>query len=278
MGAASDDGETRGRARAALAGQVALVTGAARGIGRGIALALAEAGADVAIADLLDDPALLKEAEETAAGVRALGRRALLLACDVTRYADCEAAVAEARARLGGLDVVVANAGVLAKGPVLELDPALWARVLAVNATGTFHICRAALPHLVAQRRGSIVNVASTTGLRASRNRAAYSASKFAVVGFSQALAAEVAELGVRVNVVCPAAVRSGMTLGELMEATGERDPAAADALWTKVSQKRLPLGRSVEPADIGAAVVYLCTAGAVTAAVLSVTGGEGLP
>ena len=253
------------------------MTGAARGIGRGIAEALAEAGADVAIGDLLDDPALAREAEQTAAAVRERGRRALLRACDVARYSDCEALVAAALAELGGLEILVCNAGVIGKGPVLEMKPEEWARVLGINATGTFHTCRAALPHLVAQRRGSIVNIASTAGLRGGRERAHYSASKFAVIGFTQALAAEVAEHGVRVNAVCPAAVRSGMTLSELMEVTGVADPSAADALWTKVAAKRLPLGRSVEPGDIGAAVVYLCTAGAVTGAALPVTGGEGL-
>ncbi len=253
------------------------MTGGARGIGRGIAVALAAAGADVALADLLADPALAAEAEQTAAAVRAHGRRALLVACDVSRYADCEALVAAALAQLGGLHIVVCNAGVIGKQPVLEMAPEEWARVLGVNATGTFHTCRAALPHLVAQRRGSIVNIASTAGLRGGRERAHYSASKFAVIGFTQSLAAEVAEHGVRVNAVCPASVRSGMTLAELMQATGVADPAAADALWTKVAAKRLPLGRSVEPGDIGAAVVYLCTAGAVTGVALPVTGGEGM-
>jgi len=209
--------------------------------------------------------------------IRALGRRAEGFACDVTRYADCEALVASTLRAFGRLDIVVCNAGVLGKGPVLEMAPEEWARVLAVNATGTFHTCRAALPHLVAQGRGSIVNVASTTGLRASGGRAHYSASKFAVVGLTQALAAEVAEQGVRVNAVCPAGVRSGMTLGELGEVMGIEDPSKADALWTKVAAKRLPLGRSVEPEDIGRAVVYLCTATAVTGIALPVSGGEGI-
>ena len=252
------------------------MTGAARGIGRGIALSLAEAGADVAIADL-GIPEVAAEAAQTAEAVRALGRRALTLACDVSRYADCEALVARVLGALGGLDIVVCNAGVIGKQPVLEMPPEEWARVLGVNATGTFHTCRAALPHLVAQHRGSIVNIASTAGLRGGRERAHYSASKFAVIGFTQSLAAEVAEHGVRVNAVCPASVRSGMTLSELMQVTGVSDPTEADRLWTKVAAKRLPLGRSVEPSDIGAAVVYLCTATAVTGVALPVTGGEGM-
>ncbi len=231
----------------------------------------------MAIGDLLERPEVAADAASSVEAVRALGRRAAAFPCDVARFVDCEALVAATLRELGGLHVVVCNAGVLGKGPVLEMSPEEWARVLGVNATGTFHTCRAALPHLVAQGEGSIVNVASTTGLRASGGRAHYSASKFAVVGFTQALAAEVADQGVRVNAVCPAGVRSEMTLGELREVTGVEDREKADALWSKVAAKRLPLGRSVEPEDVGRAVVYLCGAGAVTGVALPVTGGEGI-
>lgn len=260
-----------------LEGKIAIVTGGARGIGRGIALELARAGADVAIGDLLERPEIAGEAKASVDAVRVLGRRAEAFACDVSRFTDCEALVAATLRELGGLHIVVCNAGVLGKGPVLEMAPEEWARVLTVNATGTFHTCRAALPHLVAQGEGSIVNVASTTGLRGVAGRAHYSASKFAVVGLTQALAAEVTEQGVRVNAVCPAGVRSGMTLGELSEVTGVEDAEKADALWTKVAAKRLPVGRSVEPEDIGRAVAYLCGATAVTGVALPVSGGEGI-
>jgi NAD(P)-dependent dehydrogenase (short-subunit alcohol dehydrogenase family) len=121
-----------------LPGTVAIVTGAARGIGSGIALALARAGSDVAIADRLADPQVAKEADETAAAVRAQGRRALLVDCDVSREVACEAMVAETLAELGGLDVVVCNAGIAGIGKVEDTSTELWERVLAVNTTGTF--------------------------------------------------------------------------------------------------------------------------------------------
>ncbi len=260
-----------------LQGRVAVVTGGARGIGRGIAGELARAGADVAIGDLLGDPAVAADAEETLAAVRAAGRRALAVACDVTDPGGPERLMKEALAELGGLDIVVCNAGVLGEGAVLDMEPEEWRRVLEVNATGTFLTCRAALPHLIERGGGAIVNIASIVGLRGVANRAHYSASKFAVVGLTQALAAEVADAGVRVNAVCPAGVRSHMTLSEVGRATGIDDPAQLDAIWTNVAAQRLPFGRSVEPEDIGRAVAYLAGAEMVSGAILPVAGGEDL-
>ncbi|MEZ4217323.1 MAG: SDR family NAD(P)-dependent oxidoreductase [Myxococcota bacterium] len=261
-----------------LRGKIAVVTGAARGIGRGIAVAIARAGCDVAVADLLSaDAALAAGAEETARDVAEHGRRALLVDCDVASEAACDALVARALDELGGLHVVVANAGIAGVGDVASTPLAQWERVLRVNATGVFLTCRAALPHLAAQGEGAIVNVASVLGLRASADRVAYSASKFAVVGLTQALAAELAPRGVRVNCICPSSVRSGMTIDELKAHTGVEDDAHADALWTKVAAKRLPFGRSVEPDDIGRAAVWLCESDMVSGVALPVTGGDGL-
>jgi meso-butanediol dehydrogenase/(S,S)-butanediol dehydrogenase/diacetyl reductase len=261
-----------------LEGRVAIVTGGARGIGRGIAIELARAGCDVTIGDLLDRDEVAAAAEDTLAQIEATGREGRAVRCDVTQEADCDALVAQAIFDWGGLDIVVCNAGVLAKSPVVETSTEDWERVMQVNATGTFQTCRAALPHLKARGSGSIVNIASVAGLHAHGGRAQYTSSKFAVVGFTQSLAAEVAKDGVRVNCVCPSSVRSQMTLGELSEYTGIDDPAKADALWSKVASKRLPLGRSVEPADIGQAVVYLCQADMVVGVALPVTGGDGMP
>lgn len=255
-------------------GKIAVVTGGARGIGRGIATALARAGADVVIGDRLDDPAIAEEAKRSVEAVEAAGRRALSLRCDVTRPEDCEALMETAVRDLGGLHIVCANAGVQSTVPVMDLELAEWERVLRVNATGTFLTCKAALPHLTAQKLGSIVNTASITGLRGAAGMAHYSASKFAVVGFSEALAAEVAKHGVRVNCICPDGVRSQMTLALLKHHTGIEDDEQADALWTKVSSERAPLGLAVEPLHIGEAVVYLCQADTLTGVALPVTAG----
>ena len=255
-------------------GKVAVVTGGARGIGRGIAAALARAGVDVVIGDRLDDAGVAAEAKLTVELVEGAGRRAVALRCDVTSPADCQTLMESAVAELGGLHIVCANAGVQSSVPVIDLTLEEWERVLRVNATGTFLTCQAALPHLISQAEGAIVNMASITGLRGAGNMAHYSASKFAVVGFTESLAAEVAEHGVRVNCICPDGVRSQMTLALLKQHTGIEDDAKADALWTRVSSQRSPLGLSVEPDHIGEAVVYLCRAETVTGVALPVTAG----
>ena len=261
-----------------LEGCRAIVTGAAQGIGRGIAWELARAGCDVAVADLLDRPETKQAASETVAGVEAEGRRAVALRCDVSVESDCEALVRDTIDALGGLDILVCNAGIMQIGGVRDITSEQWRRVLDVNLTGAFQTCRAALPHLVEQGRGAIVNIASTTGLRTGGERVAYSSSKFGVVGLTQALASEVAPHGIRVNCVCPSFVRSAMSVGEFMQNVGIDDAQAADAAWTKFGEKRLPLGRSVEPADIGRAVVWLCESDMVVGIALPVTGGDGLP
>jgi meso-butanediol dehydrogenase/(S,S)-butanediol dehydrogenase/diacetyl reductase len=261
-----------------LKGKIALVTGAARGIGRGIATELARAGCDVVIGDLLHISEIAAAAKQTLSEIEKFGRRALAVQCDVSQQADCERLVESAVEQLGGLHVVVSNAGVMNIAPVMETQPEDWERVLRINATGTFLICRAALPHLTSQGQGSIVNIASITGLHGSGGRASYSSSKFAIVGFTESLAAEVAKDGVRVNCICPSSVRSQMTVGELADVVGLDDISEADRMWTKVAEKRLPLGRSVEPEDIGQAVVFLSRADMITAVSLPVTGGEGLP
>jgi meso-butanediol dehydrogenase/(S,S)-butanediol dehydrogenase/diacetyl reductase len=261
-----------------LEGRIALVTGAAQGIGRGIALELARAGCDVVVGDLLDRPETAEAASETLSGIEALGRRALALRCDVSMAEDCEQIVRTTLDQLSGLDILVCNAGIMQVGGMSEITIEQWKRVLDVNLTGTFQSCHAALPHMLEQGSGVIVNVASTTGLRTSGERVAYSSSKFGVVGLTQAMASELAPKGIRVNCVCPAFVRSGMSIGELMQQTGIEDVAKADAVWTKVGERRGVLGRSVEPADIGRAVVWLCESDMVVGIALPVTGGDGLP
>jgi meso-butanediol dehydrogenase / (S,S)-butanediol dehydrogenase / diacetyl reductase len=259
-----------------LSGKAAIVTGGARGIGRGIAVSLARAGVDVVIGDLTDISDLGRDARETAAAIEALGRRARIMRCDVTRSADCEALAAAALREFGRLDIVCPNAGVLSGFTVLELTLEEWERILRVNLTGTFLTCKAALPHLIARGGGAIVNTASSMGLKGAAQLAHYSASKFGVVGFTQALAAEVAAQGIRVNCVCPSSVRTQLSLDEMRRRTGVPSEKA-DRHWTKATAERLPLKKSVEPEDIGEAVVYLCRADQVTGIALEVTGGEQL-
>ena len=202
-----------------LAGKVALVTGAARGIGRGIALALAGEGVHVAAADLAaaHDPAVgyrlarPADLEETVRALEGRGIRALGVVGDVTRAADAGRLVRETVARLGGLDIVVNNAGVLVGGPFDQLTEAQFDRMMSVNVKGVVLVTQAALPELRARGGGAIVNIASISGKTGRAFTAGYAASKFAVVGLTQGLAQELGPANIRVNAVCPGFLRTTM-------------------------------------------------------------------
>ena len=202
-----------------LAGQAALVTGAGRGIGRAAALALAAAGADVAVCARTGS-----ELSAVAAEIERLGRRALAIPCDV---AD-EAAVKDMMARIGKhferLDILVNNAGISGgSAPLVDTDMAVFDRVIAVNLRGTALCSKYALPAMQARKRGAIINISSTWGRTAGRGKPAYVASKWAIIGLTQALALEVASDGVRVNCVVP-----GYTLTDMLHKS--RAAAAASA------------------------------------------------
>jgi len=265
-----------------LAGKVALVTGGARGIGRGIALALADAGADVAIADV-DTLAAgaqqygagqisgVAQARETAAEVTARGRRAVAIAADVTSKEACVAMVAETVRALGRLDVLVCNAGVVSLAPVVAMDEATWDLTFAVNVKGVFLSCQAAIPQLT-ERGGCIINIASVAGKNGAPGLAHYCASKFAVVGFTNSLAKELAPTNVRVNAICPGILRTQMWeyLAETLRAPDE----TREQSWERYVRQLIPLGRPQVPEDIGRAAVYLATAPNVTGQALNVDGG----
>jgi meso-butanediol dehydrogenase/(S,S)-butanediol dehydrogenase/diacetyl reductase len=265
-----------------LDGKVALVTGAARGIGRGIALALAAEGVHLALADLgaLEDPALPyrlsrpADLEETGRLAAARGVRTLPLAADVTRAADVDAMVGDTVRELGALDILVNNAGVIVAGPFEALTEAQWDRLMAVNVKGLFLCTRAALPHLRVRGEGAVVNVSSISGKTGRAFTAAYAASKFAVVGLTQALAQELGPANIRVNAVCPGVLRTSMWLdvvGPARAASLGVPPAEA---FDEFVRRNTPLGRAQTPADIGEAVVYLCKADNVTGVALNVAGG----
>src|SRR5579883_1970954 len=261
-----------------LDGRVALVTGAARGIGRGIALALAQAGCDVAVSDLarpadgvtpyaLGTP---DDLEATRRAVAACGRRSLAVAADVTVKAEVEAV----EAGLGGVDVLVANAGIIGAGALAGMPEALWDRIFAVNVKGVFLCAQAAIPRLVRRGAGRIVTVASIAGKTGRAGLAAYCASKAAVIALTQALAEELGPLGVTVNAVCPGFVDTAMFTAVL-------DPLLAPILGVPEAEafahfvgRATHLRRPQTPADIGEAVVYLCRADNVTGVALNVAGG----
>ncbi len=250
-----------------LKGQVAVVTGGARGIGRGIVLTLAQAGADILIADLLEEAM-----RETAEEVRALGRRVSTLKVDVTRAEMHRAMVKQALDQLGGLDVLVNCAGVISVHPVDQLSERDWDFVMDVNAKGTFLGCQAVLEHMKAQHRGRIINVASIAGKEGFPNLAHYSASKFAVVGFTNALAKEVAREGITVNAICPGIVRTYMwdRLSDEWKSDGE----SVEDSWARHQLTLIPQGRAQTPEDMGRMALFFATMDNVTGQSVNVDGG----
>lgn len=243
---------------AAFAGRRMLVTGGAKGIGKATALRFLGGGAQVACLDM-DEAALA-----------ALGGGFVALKADVTDTDSVGTAVAEAAARMGGLDGVVNSAGVDLISGIEAMTDAAWERLMAVNLTGPMKVCRAAVPFLKAAGGGTIVNVSSGAGLQPLKFRTAYSASKAGVQMFSKSLAMELAEAGIRVNVVCPGAVETPLFRSSIAEgAAGEAQLEAVRA--------RYALARIADPDEIAAGIAFLSSADAsyVTGVALAVDGGR---
>ena len=258
--------------------KVALITGGARGIGRGIAAAFQEAGALVMIADLGDSgdwSYALSSAEELAhskASGKGLGKLDTTTV-DVTDAESCEAAVAATIARFGRLDILVNNAGVVQSGPIHEFSEQDWDRIFAVNTKGIFLMTRAAHQALCRSDSGVILNTASIAGKKGHPNMAAYCGSKFAAIGITQSLAQELAPKGIRVNAICPGVVGTAMWLEHLMPAN-TADQREKNAAFEQAMANTVPLGRPQTSEDMAAAALYLATAPNVTGIALTVAGG----
>jgi 2-deoxy-D-gluconate 3-dehydrogenase len=229
----------------ALAGTVAVVTGASRGIGRAIALAYAEAGADLALA-ARSKPDL----EETARLAQQRGRRAIVVPTDVTVYAEVEALVERAVSELGRLDVVVNNSGVAKVAPLAETSVEDWRWMLDTNLTGVFNGCRAAAPHLIRQKRGKVVNVASVLGAVGLPGYAIYSATKGGVIALTRTLGVEWARHNIQVNAIAPGWFATDMT-----------HLAFADSRTSERLTRDIPMRRIGRPEEIGPLAVYLASA-----------------
>jgi 3-oxoacyl-[acyl-carrier protein] reductase len=241
-----------------LAGQVALVTGAGRGIGRAIALKFAAAGADVVCVSRTQE-----NSEKVAAEARALGRRAWALAVDVADAAAVAAAAETALKEAGKVDILVNNAGVTRDGLLMRMSEADWDTVLNTNLKGAFNFTKALTRAFLKQRSGRIINVASVIGLVGNAGQANYAASKAGLIGFTKSVAKELASRGITANVLAPGFIATDMT-------AVLKDDMKAEIL------KQIPLGSLGEPEDIANAALFLASAEAryITGQVLAVDGG----
>jgi 3-oxoacyl-[acyl-carrier protein] reductase len=241
-----------------LKGKVALVTGAAQGIGKAVTLMLARHGADVIVADVN-----MEKAEETAREVQTLGHQAMAVKLDVTRLQDVEATVATALQRFGKIDILINNAGIARDKLILRMTEEDWDAVLSVNLKGTFNCTKAVIKHMSKQRSGKIINIASVVGEMGNPGQANYAASKAGVIGFTKTIAREFAQRGINVNAIAPGYIQTPMT----------------DALPEKAKEelkRMIPMERLGQPEDVAQAVLFLVSeaSGYITGNVLKVNGG----
>jgi len=243
-----------------LKGRVAVVTGAARGIGRATALTLAEAGADCALLDVTEE---VKEAAREVAG---RGVRAEGYVVDVTHGGQVTAVMKQIHSAFGALDILVNNAGITRDNLLLRMSEEEWDAVLAVNLRGAFLCTRAAARYLLKRPAGRIINIASVVGVIGNAGQCNYSASKAGLIGFTKSVARELASRNITVNAIAPGYVRTAMT-----EKLSQQAREAA--------LSRIPLGRLSEPQDIANAVLFLASddAAYITGHVLHVDGGMGM-
>jgi len=259
-----------------LAGKVAIVTGGAQGIGRGIVLCLAQEGADLAIADLK-----VEKAEAVAAEVRALGRKALAVKTDATKPADFEACYARVSQELGQIDILVNNAGAACPPgtPFTRNVEADWDLVWAVNVKSIFFACKAIAPYFIARKAGKIINIASIAGPLNTVTMPPYSVSKMGAITLTKVIARDLAPHGINVNAVCPGVVYTAFweTSGERLARTlPEYAGMTPREVFDHRAVARVPLGREQTPEDIGWAVAFLASDHArnITGQALPVDGG----
>ena len=240
-------------------GKIALVTGGSRGIGRAIAVKMAQEGCDVAILY-----AGRKEAaDETVSLLTAAGARALAVQCNVADEKAAEAAVKEVAQTLGSIDILVNNAGIVRDGLAMRMSSEDFRAVLDVNLTGAFHMIRACLPQFVRRRSGRIINITSVSGMMGNPGQANYASSKAGLIGLTKTIAREVASRGVTVNAVAPGFIETDMT-ASMNESALQKGLSA------------VPMGRIGKPEDVANAVCFFAGDGAgyITGCVLKVDGG----
>lgn len=253
--------------------RIALVTGAAQGLGAALALRLAREGCHVVLADLK-----IEAAQETAAAIAAeTGRRTLAVACDVTKEDQVEAMVRAVVDSFGRLDVLVANAGIVISGPLDSFELAKWRLVIEVNLIGYFLCAKHAAAQMKQQGSGSIIQINSKSGKKGGFKNSAYAASKFAGIGLTQSLALELAEHGVRANAVCPGNLLDSPLWKESLFKQYAANRGISEEEVYKLYVDQVPLKRPCTYEDVGNAVVFLASdqSAYMTGQAINVTGGQ---
>ncbi len=247
-----------------LTGKTAIVTGGASGIGLATAQLLAEEGAAVVIADINQE-----QGEQAQQNINAARGRSVFVPCNVARAEDCQRAVQAALEKFGRLDIVFNNAGIIRRADVTGTTEDEWDRVMAVNVKSIFLMSKYAVPEIVKQGGGAIVNTSSGWGIKGGRNAVSYCASKGAVVNMTRAMAIDHGPQNIRVNCICPGDTDTPMLRNEAQQLGQAEDQFLAEA-------KERPLNRYAQPMEIAQAVLYLVSDAAsyVTGAVLAVDGG----
>jgi 3-oxoacyl-[acyl-carrier protein] reductase len=241
-----------------LNGKIALVTGAAQGIGRDIALGLAKDGADVAICDVN-----LEAAQKTAGDIEAMGRKSLALKANVAASAEVTAMIDQVLEKFGRIDILVNNAGITRDGLIVRMKDEDWDLVLSINLKGAFLCTKSALKHMTKQRSGTIINIASIVGAMGNAGQANYVASKAGLIGLTKTIAREYANRNVTANAVAPGFIDTAMT------------QALTEQVRTDLA-KQIPLGRLGSSEDVASAVRFLASPAAayITGQVIHVNGG----
>jgi len=260
-----------------LKNKISIITGAARGIGKTTALALAREGADVIIADVVSDT------YNVAKEIESLGRRSAAIECDVTKWKDVQNVVDKTIEMFGRIDILVNNAGISHVALIEEVSPEDFDRLMNVNAKGAFLFCKAVVPHMKKQKYGRIVNIASAAGLVGIGALTSYSMSKFAVVGLMQALARELGEYNINVNAVCPGIVFTDMWVYTAQQPgvkyffpDKKRPALSPEKIVEEIARQTMALGRPQTVEDIANTVVFLCSEESknITGQSISVDGG----
>jgi len=241
-----------------LTGKVAVVTGAGQGIGRAIALKLAENGADIVVSDIVEETAN-RVAEE----VRALGRNAIAALCNVSRLEECEALIGKALETFRAIDILVNNAGITRDNLLMRMKEEEWDAVIAINLTGVFNCCKAVSRVMLKQRSGRIINISSVVGLIGNAGQVNYSASKAGVIGLTKTLAKEFSSRGINVNAIAPGFIQTAMT-----------DKLSDEA--KKQLMSYIPFQRLGTADDVACAALFLASpwASYITGEVIRVDGG----